>query len=114
MYDILFPAATTSAGWWVTLELINDDTDLPLGNLDEYTAELKAKDSCGIQVLAASSAEGSITIDAGASEISWQFTAAQISGIDTPKTLDVGLVITFDSGQTQLLIGKLPVIDGIV
>lgn len=66
-----------------------------------------------VQSLAASVGHG-ITITNGTDGIfEWSFTALQMGGL-CPMTYEVGITLTLNGGITQLFIGTVPVLDGIV
>lgn len=114
MYEVTFPAATSSAGWSAAVEIIDDSTGRAIADLSSYRAQLAVMDSCGNAVLSADSDAGTITIVASLGQLKWSFSPDDMSGLCPPQTLNVGLTLTNSDGTRQILVGKLPFIDGYV
>lgn len=111
MYDVQF-FATTSADWAEAVELIDADTNLALDVPDDATFALTIGGRCWSD-FAITSEGGEITRPAD-NIIQWRFTASDFSRYWPGGTHRVGLTMTTTGGTTQLLIGTLSVLDGIV
>lgn len=102
------------AHWIDCLQLLDEDDPSEGVDIDDATAitlEVRGPRSHTI-ALTGTLANGVIAhVDTGV--IQWTFTATQMSELD-PGDYDVGLTIVMDSITTQLLIGTLPVLDGIM
>jgi hypothetical protein len=109
----LLNPVSNKATWAVTYELRDDDTDelIDLSNIDEIVVEVRdiaTKSS----MLSAKLSDASIVIES-TGIFSWQFSSDQMRTL-CQKMYEVGVTITEDDETAQLLIGKLPVLDGIV
>ncbi|WMT88283.1 hypothetical protein NO932_06640 [Pelagibacterium sp. 26DY04] len=111
MYQASF-TATDSADWAEAIEVINGDTNLPL-DISDIAFELAVRDRCGAELLNASTEAGTLE-RAGTNVIRWRFTPTDMGGLCTGTTYKVGLTMTTDEGTTQVLVGSLSFIDGVV
>ena len=101
------------ADWIDCYKLIDDETDDPidLSDATEITIEVRDRDTRR-SLFSATLSGGTIEhIETGVFQ--WAFTLDQMRTL-CPKTYDVGLTILKDGIATQILIGSLPVYDGIV
>lgn len=112
MYQVQF-VATSSADWAEAVELIDTDTNLALDVPDEAAFELAIGDRCWTGTFRASSEDGEITRPAD-NIIQWRFTREELARFWPLGAYPVGLTMTTDGGTTQLLVGTLTIIDGIV
>lgn len=112
MYEVQFQT-TTSADWAEAVELIDANTNLALDVPDDAIFELAIGDRCWSGTFRASSEDGDISRPAD-NIIQWQFTHEHLSRFWAPGTYPVGLTMQTAGGTTQLLIGTLSVINGIV
>lgn len=99
--------------WSESISLTDDETDeaIDLSDVDEITIEVRNPLN-GCTELSGTMTGGEISIiETGV--FSWSFTAAQMGNL-CPRAYEVGCIITKDDQTIQLLIGQLPVIDGIV
>lgn len=106
-------AATTSADWAVTVEVTDYVTEalIDLTGVTEITVRVEDPSSKAA-VLSTTLTAGGVTIT-GTGVFTFSFTAAQMSGV-APGTYNIGATMV-DTGSTiQVLIGQLPVLDGIV
>lgn len=108
--------ASNRATWSESFELIDSETGDPisLSAVDEITLEVRDMESHGA-VLSGSYTGGEIVIVGAATDgtFQWRFEAAQMRGL-CARTYEVGVTIESDDDTVQLLIGYLPVLDGIV
>lgn len=111
MYEIQF-AATTSADWAVAIEIIDADTNQPM-DLSGATFELEVGSSCDGHYLSASTADSTI-ISPQTGVVQWTFPATTMDGLSYGRTHRVGLTMTTDGGTTQVFVGTLSLIDGVV
>lgn len=112
MYEVQFQT-TTSADWAEAVELIDANTNLPLDVPDEAVFDLAIGDYCWSGRFRATSEDGAISRPQD-NIIQWQFTRDQLNRFWAPGTYPVGLTMQTNGGTTQLLIGTLSVINGIV
>lgn len=110
------PPVSNRAGWSDNYELSDAETNeaIDLTDIEEVTLEVRDPDSRSA-VLSATYTGGTITIaDVTSGVFSWTFTAAQMRALCS-KTYEVGCTIEFDDEEPeQLLIGRLPVLDGVI
>jgi hypothetical protein len=112
MYQVqLF--ATTSADWAAGVELIDNDTNLPLAGIEDATFELEVDDRDGDTILNASTDLGTITRPA-TNVVQWIFPASDLGRCRNGATYRVGLTMTTSAGTIQLFTGTLVFVDGIV
>lgn len=109
MYDIQF-FATDDADWAQAIELLDDDTNLPL-DLTGLTFAIEVKEHRSGVRIRLSTEDGSISSPV-AGQIQWVVPADQVRGLCADETYRVGCTMTSDGGITQLFTGSLAVIDG--
>ncbi len=114
MYQLQF-FATTSADWAAAIELIDNETNLALGDLDDAVFELDVEDSDGDSILNAGTddEDGIIEVVEG-NIVQWRFPKEQIGRCKRGHTYTVGMTLTNALGTTQLFTGTLAIIDGVV
>ena len=103
---------SNKATWMALYELRDDETDelIDLSSVNEITIEVRDK-SC-VTVLSATLTGGSIEhVDTGI--FKWTFSKDQMSAL-TAKTYEVGCILEGEGESLQLIIGTLPVLDGVV
>jgi hypothetical protein len=113
MFTGTLSPVSNKADWIEEYELYDDETGeaLDISTAEEITVSIRDPNSQSIE-LTASLSGGSIThIETGVFE--WTFTAAQMRGL-CAKTYEVGMTMLKDDVTTQILIGHVPVVDGIV
>jgi len=119
MYEGTFARVSNRATWNDTVEVRDDNTDelFDLSEVDEITLQLchRRPDDygwSGSSVLSATLTGGDIVItDLGTFEFT--FNNGTMSGI-CASTYDIGLILQIDETVTQLVIGSVAVIDGVV
>ena len=103
--------ATDDAIWGVAIEIIDDDTNLPMDiSSDAITFALSIKEDHCVR-LSASSDAGTITKPT-INSIQWVFTVAQMQTLCPGTTYGVGVTMTTATGPIQIIVGTLAVIDG--
>lgn len=112
MYEVQFQT-TNSADWAEALELIDANTNMALDVPDDAVFELAIGDRCWSGDFRASSEDGAITRPAD-NIIQWQFTREQLNRFWAPGTYRVGITMKTSGGTTQLLVGTLSIINGVV
>lgn len=113
MYIGALDPVSNKATWIVLYELKDDETDelIDLSSVDEITVQVR--DSRKSMILSATLSGGSVEIvDTGV--FKWTFTASQMSTLAASRTYEVGCTIKKEEETVQLLIGTLPVINGVV
>lgn len=113
MYIAILEPVSTREDWTIPVEVTepdsNDPIDITGASITLGVRHIKTK----AQVLSATVGSG-ITITNGALGLfQWSFDNSTMGGV-TPGTYEVGLIITIGSVTTQLLIGTVPILDGVV
>lgn len=105
------PPVSNRAGWSYSVEVLDDDTGEPLA-LAGLDIVFEVRDDAERVVLSATIANGKLAlVDTGV--FAAAFARDQMATL-RPGTYRVGCTIS-DAGDTaQLIIGRLPVLDGIV
>ena len=108
--------ASNKATWSESFELTDSETGDPisLSAVDEITLVVRAIDT-DTAVLTGTYTGGEIVVVGAATDgtFMWRFEASSMRGLDA-ATYEVGCVIEQDDDEVQLIIGYLPVLDGIV
>jgi hypothetical protein len=110
MYDIKF-ATVSGSDWTEIVEVINDDTNLPLTDVDTALIEIQVNDRSNCLVLSASTADATITRPASG-KFQWKFTKVQMDALCVGVTYRVGCRMTLSGDTTPLFTGDLAFIDG--
>ena len=111
-YGTLDPVSN-KATWVGLYELIDAETDeaIDLSDVDEITISIRDAQT-QTQAQTATKTGGDVTItDTGI--FRWVFSASQMGALE-PKTYEIGCTLEQDDEVVQLIIGHLPVRDGIV
>lgn len=111
MYQVQFQA-TTSADWAEAVELIDAKTNLPLVIPQEAEFRLTIGDRCW-GPFNASTEDGTITRPAE-NILQWRFTPDELRRFWPQGNYPVGLTMETLGGTTQILIGTLSIINGVV
>jgi len=134
MYIGTIEPVSNRADWFLTLELIDDDTGLELDDLTDVTFNLQVRTiprqgalgwqrsplndyygvqgyNCGQIVLKAVSGDEHVTTVGGVVE--FHFTALEMSKL-VQGAYEIGLTATKDNITDQEIIATLPIVDGIV
>lgn len=104
---------SNKATWVVLYELVDADTDeaIDLSDVDEITVQIRDPGSSSSR-LSATKTGGDVTItDTGV--FRFVFSADDMAGLD-PRTYEIGVTLEQDDEVVQLMIGHLPILDGIV
>lgn len=112
MYEVPL-CATSSADWAQSIELTDARTNLPLTDLEDAAFKLAVDDRKGRTVLTRSTADGTITRPEP-NIVQWIFKPSEMAGLCDGTVYRVGLTVETAGGTTQILIGSLTFIDGIV
>lgn len=113
MFTGQLPPVSNKATWVGSFELRDADTDdlIDISNASQITVEVRDPQSRSA-VLSGSLTGGEVTRpDTGIFD--WTFSATQMRAL-CAKTYEVGATLTQNGETVQLIIGTLPVIDGIV
>lgn len=104
--------ASTRATWSESVELTDEDGGDPidLSDVDEITVEIRDPASMS-SVLTATLGDGVTIIETGVFQ--FEFSKDDMNDL-CPKTYEIGCTIEKDDQTVQLLIGYVPVVDGIV
>lgn len=113
MFTGTLPPVSNKADWIETYELYDDETGeaLDISDAEEITVAIRDPASKSVELTATLGADTIEHIETGV--IRWTFTAAQMRAL-CPKTYEIGMTMLKDDVTTQILIGALPVADGIV
>jgi hypothetical protein len=104
---------STRATWIETLEVFDDDTDerFDFSTATEITVEVR--DKCGGALLSGKLSRGDIILpEVGVMQ--WRFEVGQMNSLCGAHTYEIGVTIELDGDTTQVLIGRLPILDGVV
>ena len=115
MYQIEF-TATNSADWAQALEITDASQHTCDGEPvipDDATFNLTVSDRHGRRMFSGSTDDGRIQRP-NPSTIQWVYERDELTSLCAGNTYNVGLTVTTDNGTTQILIGSLSFIDGIV
>lgn len=108
------PAQSNQETWDGTLSFIDDDDGLPLFTeaLPPSAVTLRLRDrETGATVISGSMADGALVV-VGDGEMEFTFSATAMSALE-PKTYDIGLLATISGVTKQLILGSLPVLEGL-
>lgn len=107
---------SNKATWSENLELLDSETGDPidLSAVTEITLEVRDMESHSA-VLTGTYTGGEVIIVGASTDgvFQWEFSVAQMRALQA-KTYDVGCTIEQDGDTVQLIIGHLPVLDGVV
>ena len=106
---------TNAETWTDTIELIDDVTGVAYNTGDITALTLKLRDPSSKEtVLEGSVSDGDIVAVGAAADGTYRFTfsAGVMDGID-PKTYEVGLLASTSTVTKQLILGFLPVLEGL-
>lgn len=110
------PAVSNKATYVGDYTLFDDDTGdtIDLSDVDEITIAIRDPQS-QVLVLSGTYTGGEISVVGATTDgtFEWRFEADDMGALDA-KTYEVGLTIEQDDDVIQLIIGRLPVLDGIV
>ena len=112
MYHITFPPQSNRATW-IGIGQVTDLDDNPI-DISQCSMVFEINDSQDWRRLEASTANGKIShLDVGV--FRWTFSRDEMRGLE-PGTYKTGLTLTNDDGTqtTQLSVGPLPIVDGVV
>lgn len=113
MYEGSLPRQSNKAGYAPVIEILDDDTDEAI-DISDASIVFEIRDQLtGTTLLSATTTNAKVAvIDTGVFQAS--FTAAQMKNLNS-GSYDVGCTISnADSEAQQLIIGTLPIIDGVV
>jgi hypothetical protein len=101
--------------WQDNIEFYDDETGdaYSLASATEITLKLRDRES-GSTVLSGSMTGGEIDIVGAAADgvVQFTFAASTMSALD-PKTYEVGVLLSTSSLTRQLILGTLPVLEGL-
>lgn len=105
------PPVSNRADWIEALEFVDDDTG-ELIDLTGCTIVITVKDEDGCLALNASTADGSVVfISTGV--VQYTFPRSAVAGL-RPDAYQIGATVERDGETQQILIGQVPVVDGVV
>jgi hypothetical protein len=112
MQNIRFPQASNRADWTCRFT-VTDPNDGTLVDLSPYTVTIQvSRRDRSWPELSGSTTDGHV-IFPGSGVISFTFRASEMNCL-VSGTYEVGAIVTDGTNTTQLLIGTVPVVDGIV
>lgn len=113
MIRITFLPTTNRQDWTETAQIKDEETGAAI-NITGATIFLSVRDpKSEVEVLNASVGNRITLTDPTQGIFEWTFTDNDMSGV-VANTYDVGLVMVLAGAATQLMLGSLPVLDGIV
>lgn len=113
MYIATLPPVSNRATWIEAVELTDQET----GDLIDLTdcsieVQVRTQDDSQTTVLSASTDDGDVTIvDTGVFQ--FEFSATEMAAL-APDSYDIGAIITRDGETAQIVIGTIPVLEGVV
>jgi hypothetical protein len=110
------PPVSNRETWLGDYTLIDQDTGetIDLDGADEITITVRDPQTLTAMLTGTlSGGEIAVVGDSTDGVFEWRFERSQMAALQA-KTYEVGLVIEADDDEIQLLIGRLPVLDGIV
>lgn len=115
MHGTPLPQITNATDWAVTVAVIDDTTGVGF-DLSTYTAiTVRVTDSRNSQMLTGTLSDGTIVVtaddDAVSSILSWTFRASEMATL-AAGSYTVAVKIGDGTNTTQLILGRLPVVDG--
>lgn len=111
MYVTSLPPISNRSDWIQPFEIDDADTDDPI-DLSTANIILEVRDQDGITVLSGTTGNGKILIiDTGVFQAT--FLRTEMTGLSA-GLYDIGCTIGLQDSVYQLLIGELPIIDGVV
>lgn len=100
--------------WKQEFSVVDVDTDEAFDISSATAINLQVEDArTRSPMLVASLANGKITLPGDTGVFRVTFTASEMHVLDA-RTYNIGITVTADSETSQVFIGQLPVIDGIV
>lgn len=112
-YQGVLESVTNREDWVVPVEVTDPDSGDPI-DITAATITLAVRDQkTKTQALEATVGDGITITDGPGGTFQWAFTESQMHGL-CATTYDVGLVIEINAVKTQLFVGTVPVLDGIV
>ena len=113
MYQGTLPPVSNKESWSETVELYDDTTGEKIDLSGAVDIIVKVQDD-GADVLSASLLGGTVSLSSDNLTASFTFSASQMGALEA-KTHDLGIRIvnTDDTDVIQLVLGQLPVLDGI-
>lgn len=116
MYEIQFAPASNKAMWAPeAISIVDNDSGEPI-DLTGATLTIEVEDENGTARLSGSTSSGVVDLIAeeeGGHRFQWTFGATAMTAL-APGTYRVGLIAERDGETVQLILGTLPVVDGIV
>lgn len=110
MYQASLSPVSNRETWTETFDVIDDDGEgVDLSDAD-ITVEVRSKG--GNSVLTAEIDSG-ITLNETETGFSWTFTATQMRAL-CAGTYEIGCIVSIDDTTTQLFVGTIQIVDGVV
>lgn len=115
MYMGHLAQVSNSVSWSGSATLLEDDAT-PHDLADVTGITLQVRDKGGSTILSATLGSGiTLADDTTTGVFTWSFSKATMQAIRCPGTYDAGITVDFTGGSdTQLFVGTITVIDGVV
>lgn len=113
MYLGTLPAASTKATWAEACEIIDEETDQPVDISTATEITLVVRDPKSEEIVLSGTLSGGDISLADTGIFQWSFTPEQMGALFA-RTYEVGCTIKQGGETVQLIIGALPVLDGIL
>lgn len=111
-----FEHQSNTATWQFTVELVDDSDSEPIDLADVSAITIKLRDPATKSTVLSGSLSGGEVVAVGADAdgtVQITFSATAMTAL-CPKTYEVGMLVTQDDGfVTQIILGSLPVIEGL-
>ena len=102
---------SNKADWIDAYQLLDEETSEPVDVADATAITIEVREPKTRSIVLTAALSGGIThIETGVFQ--WHFTAEQMSAL-RPQDYEIGCTIVRDGVTSQLLIGMLPVMDGV-
>lgn len=114
MYIDPFPPASNNADWMQSIQVIDDNTGLPVSDLTSYAITLSLRLNSS-PVCTLTTANNDIYFPFGdEGSMSWKLPKETMSTLIAGQSYNVGCIAEKDGNTIQLFTGSLPVVEGFV
>lgn len=113
MYQGSLPPRSNKASWSDSIQIFDDTTGdaVDISAATAISVRARDRETCAT-VLEATLANGAISLPAQTGVISFSFTETQMGSL-CAKSYDFGLLLTISGSTSQIILGTLPVIEGL-
>lgn len=113
MYETMLQPVSNRADWTGSFAMIDDETEDVITDVDGLSISMTVRDRrTHCPVISASSENGLIVYD-GQGVFSWSVPRSQMTAI-CAGSYEIGITISRDNQTSQMLVGTLPIVNGVV